>query len=119
MIEDARLEILGVTKSYPDYYGFNGKLDPARFQHTDVTIQVKGKRVDLYNILGLGEYWMHHDKGWQAVTVWDASPDQYLPKDCAVTVLDRLQALGYLDEIQVAFIGSLGKSSHGGCGDDR
>jgi hypothetical protein len=112
-MSDPKLEILGLTISYPDWSHLNGSPDRSRFDHKEVTLQIRASCAHLRSILGISGLYL-----WQATDVitHDVSPDYHpCPGAPYETVLDRLYALGYLDSTQVSEVKELMQSHN--CGD--
>ena len=117
------IEVLGVTISYPDWHRLDHLPDPKRYEHADITIQVKGTRWNLYSILGLselmderGRFAPHFGPTRHEVIISEFSPDQLLP-DRSMTLLKRLNERGYLSLGQYDEILKMAKSV--GSGNDR
>ena len=97
------IQVKEITVSFPDWRIPDGsnRLDHARFNHPDVTLQIFGTPLDLRYVLGLRDFEELARAMPYRERLFDVSVDAPVcPGYNGETVLDRLCALGYLTSEQ-------------------
>ena len=116
-LKPPRIQVRGVTVSYPDWQLPGHKPDPRRFDHADVTLQIFGTPLDLRHILGLVQFDELVCATPHRPRIFDIVPDERTcPEYEGETVLDRLCALGYMTNAHREEIEGFMQSSPDTCG---
>ena len=117
-LKPPRIQVRGVTVSYPDWQLPGKGPDPARFDHADVNLQIFGTPSDLKFILGLREFDELARVMPDRLRIFDVAPDK---RTCPAkfegeTILDRLCSLGYMTRVHKEEIEGFMQSSPDTCG---